>query len=210
MQGKTLSDAEYLLVIEEEKRLCENNVQFLKGTMKKGVTIENGEIAKIDKEMPSIRLGRKLIQKDLYRETITRSMWKMAKDRDKGELNAFLEIDFPETNASTLRFCFNMSTKLKKIGEGKKIKIGEVELIETFMEFEGDTGTILQWMKLLISSGGNISISDGEEPSIGTDGVPIDIPRLVLGYFDKIIKEGGKVSGDRHVIIVKEKDLKYE
>jgi len=209
MEGKTLGDAEFLLLIEEEKRLCETNILFLKGKVKKGISIENGEIAKNDKEMPSIRLGRKLIQKDLYRDTITRSVWKLASDRNTGELCAFLEVNFPETNAPALHFCLEMSTKLKKTGEGRKIKIGRVEFIETIMEFEGDTGTILQWMKLLIDAGGSISISDGEEPSIGADGIPVDIPRIVLRYFDHVIATGGKVLGDKHAIVVKEKDLRY-
>lgn len=209
MQNKKLSDAEYLLLVEEEKRLCEN-VQYLKGTMKKGISIENEEIVKKDKEMPSVRLGRKLIQKDLYKRTATVSMWKLAKDKNTGELCAFLEVVFPETNAPTLHFCFDMSTKLQKIGEGKKIKIGDIELIEIFMEFEGDTGTILQWMKLLVTSGGDISISDGEEPSIGASGIPTDIPKIILRYFDHIVMTGGKAFGDKHVITIKEKDLRYE
>jgi len=210
MEGKNLGDAEYLLIIEEEKRLCESNILFLKGKMKKGVSIENGKIVKNDKEIPSIRLGRKLEQKDLYMGTTTRSVWKLASDRNTVELCAFLEVVFPETNAPTLHFCLEMSTKLKKTGEGRKIKIGGVEFIETFMEFEGDTGTILQWMKLLIDTGGCISISDGEEPSIGADGIPIDIPRIVLRYFDHVITTGGKILGDKHAIIVKEKYLRYE
>lgn len=192
MEGKKLGDTEYLLLVEEEKRLCENNVQFLKGKMMKGVSVENGEIVKSDKEIPSIILGRKLPQKDLYRDTITRNMWKLTRDRNTGELCAFLEVEFPETNVPALHFCFEMITKLKKTGEGKKIKIGGVELIETFMEFEGDTGTILKWMKLLIDTGGCISIGDGEEPSISADGIQMDIPRIVLKYFDDIIMTGGK------------------
>lgn len=209
MQFKKLSDAEYLLVIEEEKMLCESGVQFLKGNMIKGVSIKDGEIVKNDMTLPSIRLGRKLLQKDLYKDTITMSIWKLASDRTTGDLYAFLEVNFPETKAPVLHFCFEMSTKLKKIGEGKKIKIGEIEFIETFMEFEGDTGTILQWMKLLINTGGNISISDGDEPSIGADEIPLDIPRLILKYFDNIIDTGGKALGGKHTIIVKEKDLEY-
>lgn len=193
MEGKKLGDAEYLLFVDEEKRLCENNVHFLKGKMIKGVSIENEEIVKCDKEIPSIILGRKLTQKDIYKDTFTRSIWKLASDKNTGELCAFLEIEFPVTNAPTLHFCFEMNTTLKKTGEWKKTKIGNVELMETFMEFEEDTGTILQWMKLLIDSGGHISISDGEEPSINADGIQIDIPGIVLEYFDDISK--GKILG---------------
>ena len=187
MEGKKLGDAEYLLFVEEEKRLCENNVRLLKSKMMKGISIENDELVKCDKDIPSIILGRKLTQKDLYKDTFARSIWKLASDRNTGELCAFLEIEFPATNAPALHFCFEMSTALKKTGEYKKAKIGCIELVETFMEFEGDTGTILQWMKLLIDAGGCISISDGEEPSINADRIQIDIPGIVLEYFDEII-----------------------
>lgn len=181
MEGKKLGDAEYLLLMDEEKRLCENNIQLLKGKMVKDFSIENGEIVKEDKVIPSIILGRKLTQKYLYKSTINRSRWKLISDRNTGELCAFLEIEFPKTNAPSLNFCFEMNTKLKK-----NIKIIDIELIETFMEFDGDTGVILKWMKLLIDTGGRISISDREEPSINL-GIQIDVPRTVLKYFDDII-----------------------
>ena len=160
MKSEAVGDAECRIMMEEEKRLCEKNVQFLKGTLKAGISFKDGNLVKDDIVHPCIRLERKLTQKEreLYTDTVTMSTWKIIKENEK--LYVFLEIVFSKTDAPPLHFCFEMSTKLKKAGKEKKIKFGGVELVGIPMEFEDGTGYILQWMKLLLSAGGNISISD--------------------------------------------------
>ena len=180
MKSVAISDAECRLMIEEEQRLCEQNIQLLKGTLKAGISFKDGNLVKEDIVCPCIRLGRKLTRKEreLYTDTDTTSTWKMIKENEK--LYIFLEVVFSKTNGSPLNFCLEMSTTLKKSGKEKIMKFGGIELIRIPMEFGGETGYILQWMKLLVSAGGNISISDGIEPSIGVDGIMIDIPKLIL------------------------------
>ena len=76
--------------------------------------------------------------------------------------------------------------------------------------FDDNTDGVLQWMILLSKSEGNIAIIDGREPSVGIDGVPIDVPSLVLGFFDDIIKSGGIIGNKPVIWAENKKGLKSE
>lgn len=210
MEGRKLGDQECVLIVEEEKRLCENGVQLIKGLLKKDLTIMNGEIVKKDKEISALKLNRILENRDLYVDINTESAWKLITDKDEKKMYAFLQIKFLNIKVPELHFCFEMSMKLYRAGDDIKVKHKGLEVIATPMTFDDDTDTALQWMNLLLRSEGNIAIIDEREPSVGIDGVPIDIPSMVLGFFDNMIKNGGIV-GNKPVIWAKnKKELKSE
>ena len=76
-------------------------------------------------------------------------------------------------------------------------------------QFENNTDTILQWMELLVQTG-NINIVDGNEPSIGIEGIPVDVPLAILNFFADFAKRGGKLDGKDHAIVLRRKELKND
>ena len=206
MEHRTLGDSEFCLMVEEEKRLCEKNTEFIKGILKKGIGEKDGKLVDKDIYSPSIKINRKLDRKELYKNTVSESIWKLMTDiKGSKRLVAFLEIKFPKTNAPELHFCFDMDMNLYRAGEEKRIKIGDKECKATPYKFEKGTDIILQWMELLVKTE-DINIFDGEDPSIGIEGIPIDIPKIILGLFGEFVKRGGKIGGKDPVIVLRDKD----
>ena len=167
---------------------------------------KDGKLVDKDIHSPSIKINRKLDHKELYQSTDSESLWKLMTDiKESKRLVAFLEIKFPKTNAPELRFCFDMNISLYKTGEEKTFKIGDKEYKAAPYKFEKGTDIILQWMELLVKTE-DINIFDGEDPSVGIEGIPIDIPKTILGLFGEFIKHGGKIGGKEPVIILRDND----
>ena len=203
MEHRTLGDSEFCLMVEEEKRLCEKNTEFIKGILKKGIGEKDGKLVDKDIYSPSIKINRKLDHKELYQNTESESIWKLMTDiKGSKRLVALLEIKFPKTNAPELHFCFDMDIRLYKTGEERIFKIGDKEYKAVPYEFEKDTDIILQWMELLVKTE-DINIFDGEDPSIDIEGIPMDIPKTILGLFSEFVKRGGKIDGKEPVIILR-------
>jgi len=206
MEHRALGDPEFCIMVEEEKRLCEKGAEFIKGMLKKGIGEKDGKLVDKDIFSPSIKINRKLDHKELYQNTESKSLWKLMTDiKESKKLVAFLEIEFPKTNAPELHFCFDMDFNLYKAGEESIFKIGDKEYKAVPYKFEKGTDTILQWMELLVKTE-DINIFDGEDPSICIEGIPMDIPRTILGLFGEFVKNGGKIGEKEHVIILRDKD----
>lgn len=206
MEHRILGNPEFHIMVEEEKRLYEKDTEFINGILKKGIGEKDGKLVDKDTYSPSIKINRKLDHKELYQSTESKSLWKLMTDiKESKRLMAFLEINFPKTNAPELHFCFDMDINLYKAGEERIFKIGDKEYKAVPYKFEKCTDIILQWMELLVKTE-DINIFDGEEPSIGIGGIPIDIPKTILGLFDEFVKHGGKIGGKEHIIILRDKN----
>lgn len=206
MEHRPLGDNEFCIMIEEEKRLCEKDTEFIKGILKKGIGEKDGKLVDKDIYSPSIKINRKLDHKELYKNTESESIWKLMTDiKESKRLVAFLEIKFPKTNAPELHFCFDMDINLYRAGEERIFKIGDKEYKAAQYKFEKGTDIILQWIELLVKTE-DISITDGEDPSIGIEGIPIDMPKTILEFFSEFVKRGGKIGGKEAVIILRDKD----
>jgi hypothetical protein len=206
MEYRTLGDPEFCIMVEEEKRLCEKDTEFIKGILKKGIGEKDGKLVDKDTYSPSIKINRKLDHKELYKNTLSESLWKLMTDiKGSKRLVAFLEIKFPKTNAPELHFCFDMDIRLYRAGEERIFKIGDKEYKAAPYKFEKGTDTILQWMELLVKTE-DINIFDEEDPSVGIEGIPVDIPKTILGLFGEFVKRGGKIGEKEPVLILRDKD----
>lgn len=210
MKYRPLSDSECALIIEEDKRLCEKDVLYVKGIITEGVTIYNGETAKKNMTIPAIKLGRKISDRRLYEDTVSISEWKMVTDKEKKILTAFLSIEFPLTHAPKLIFCFEMNMRFN-IVDLPIIK--KDNMIGIPVAFDEHTDNILQWMNLLIQNdkgqGSQLAILDGDEPSIGSDGIPIDVPIIIMQIFEEIIRKGD-IRDDNFILVLDKDNLKAE
>ena len=114
----------------------------------------------------AIILREPLKDKGLYEHVDIKSRWEAAHFRNIGMEKVFLDVNFG--GERSLKFYINLY-------DPNFITIKEV------------------WFSLIIDTDGMIAISDKREPSIIADGVPIDIPKLILEYIRKRKEEWKEV-----------------
>ena len=110
----------------------------------------------------AIILREPLKDKELYENADIKSRWEAAHFRIIGMEKVFLELEFG--NGRKLKFYINLY-------DLNFIAIREL------------------WFSLIVGTNGMIAISDKREPSIIADGVPIDVPKLILEHFKRARKE---------------------
>ncbi len=186
MKHRGLSEAEYALMIEEEKRLC-TPMEIIAVKYQAGISIREGAVVDKERHVPGLKL-KKIEKKRSLQTTDSKSTWTMYFDKPNGDLVLFLGIEFPRVKRK-YRFCFELSTKLKKANVPPVvIPSAQGPFLFEVLEADERTSEALNWLEALIKSDGEIALMDDKEPSVGITGINNDVPRIILMMYGWKVK----------------------
>lgn len=116
------------------------------------------------KKIAGINIVQGIKNKDFYEDADSKVCWEAAKNGLAGMEQIFLVMTF-------------MDSKSKNV---EKMKF-YFDLKDPYFN-----GNMVDWFKMIIDNDGILVLFDGSEPSVMVNGIPLDMPKLIVatsGYF---------------------------
>lgn len=182
MKYTPMNDSDFETELKKRKIDCIES-RFMRAHVVKGMSIVNDKIAEKNKSLPLIQIVKPLDNKHNYKNAMSESIWSMLSDRDSHTIVLFLDINFSGVDKPLNVYCM-LDTLVTNAIDNSTVNILHKTNVKTGLyKVNPDSTEGLSWIVDLIKSGGEAVISDGLEPEVSVDGIPLDVPSIVLELY---------------------------